>query len=140
MHSMSGPAVSVIVPVYNSESHLPLLVERLEPVLRGHTSQFELILVEDGSRDSSWVVVQTPAMRHPFITGIKLMRNYGQHNAILCGIRAARHEVIVTIDDDLQTPRKKSPLCYRSFRRTTTSSMGNPVRNSMDSCETLHPR
>ncbi len=98
------PSVSVVVPVYNSEPILPRLVAELEPVLRAVTPCFELILVNDGSRDGSWSVIRDVSARHPWIRGLSLMRNYGQHNALLAGIRAARHDVIVTMDDDLQHP------------------------------------
>jgi len=64
----------------------------------------ELILINDGSRDRSWDVVRELSTQHDWVRGINLMRNYGQHNALLCGIRAATHEVIVTMDDDLQHP------------------------------------
>jgi undecaprenyl-phosphate 4-deoxy-4-formamido-L-arabinose transferase len=84
-------------------------VTRLEPVLRRHTSSHELILVNDGSQDSSWEVVTRLAERHGWVKGIDLMRNYGQHNALLCGIREARHDVVVTIDDDLQHPPEEIP-------------------------------
>src|SRR5580765_2217716 len=96
--------LSVIVPVYNSEGSLPLLVERLLQVLPPGRELGELILVNDESTDGSWNVVQELAARHPWVHGINLMRNYGQHNALLCGIRLAQHPIIVTIDDDLQTP------------------------------------
>ena len=115
MPQMPVPAVSVIIPVYNSELSLAMLVERLEAVLRMHASSFEMIFVEDGSRDSSWNVVQSLAGRYPFIRGIKLMRNYGQHNALLCGIRAARYEIIVTIDDDLQNPPEEIPALLKKL-------------------------
>ena len=95
--------VSVIVPVYNSEGSLKALVERLENVL-SKMPEYELILVNDGSRDRSWDVVRELTARYSWITGINLMKNYGQHNALLCGIRLARYPVIVTIDDDLQHP------------------------------------
>ncbi|MBK7644525.1 MAG: glycosyltransferase family 2 protein [Planctomycetes bacterium] len=103
------PTITVVVPAYNSEASLPGLVERLEPVLRAHSSRFELILVNDGSRDSSWKVIQELVGKHSFIRGIDMLRNFGQHNAILCGIRAARHELIVTMDDDLQHPPEELP-------------------------------
>ncbi|HLY19088.1 MAG TPA: glycosyltransferase family 2 protein [Bryobacteraceae bacterium] len=102
-------SLSVVVPVYNSERSLSLLIERLEPVLRTHAPQFEVILVNDGSRDQSWEVIHQLTERHPWVRGICLMRNYGQHNALLCGIRAARHQVIVTLDDDLQNPPEEIP-------------------------------
>lgn len=97
-------SISVVVPVYNSEQSLNLLVERLSSVLSDLTSQYELILVNDGSRDKSWDIIETLVKQHPWITGINLMRNFGQHNALLCGIRVAKYDVIVTIDDDLQNP------------------------------------
>jgi undecaprenyl-phosphate 4-deoxy-4-formamido-L-arabinose transferase len=96
------PSVSVVVPVYNSEESLQELIERLEAALGPATSTFEVVLVDDGSRDRSWSVIEDLATRHRRIRGLRLMRNYGQHNALLAGIRAARHEVIVTMDDDLQ--------------------------------------
>jgi len=98
------PSISVVVPVYNSELTLPELVKRLEPVLSGLAREYELLLVNDGSRDQSWRVIQQFAAEHEWVRGINLMRNYGQHNALLCGIRAARFDTLVTMDDDLQHP------------------------------------
>ncbi len=96
--------ISVVVPVYNSEQSLRPLVERLKPVLDAAAGRYELILVNDGSRDRSWEVVRELAASHPWITGIDLMRNFGQHSALLCGIRVARFPILVTMDDDLQHP------------------------------------
>jgi len=96
--------ISVVVPVYNSELILPTLIQRLEPALASLSSKYEVVLVNDGSRDQSWKVIQEQARSHPWVRGINLMRNYGQHNALLCGIRAARFDTIVTMDDDLQHP------------------------------------
>ncbi len=96
--------VSVVVPVYNSEGGLAALVERLERVLSMGFSKYELILVNDGSRDRSWEAIEHLSSRSSWIIGINLMKNYGQHNALLCGIRQARYPIIVTIDDDLQHP------------------------------------
>ena len=98
------PSISVVVPVYNSELTLTELVRRLQPVLTGLAREYELVLVNDGSRDQSWKVVQELARSFPWVRGINLMRNYGQHNALLCGIRAARFGTVVTMDDDLQHP------------------------------------
>ncbi len=102
-------SISVVVPVYNGAATLPRLMARVEPVLRGLTSQFEVILVNDGSRDASWPCILDLATRYDYVCGINLMRNYGQHNALLAGIRQARFEVIVTIDDDLQNPPEEVP-------------------------------
>ena len=97
-------SLSIIIPVYNSESSLPKLIERLETVLDSICNQYEVILVNDASRDASWKVIQGLCNTRPSVRGIDLMRNYGQHNALLCGIRAARFDTIVTMDDDLQHP------------------------------------
>jgi glycosyltransferase involved in cell wall biosynthesis len=96
--------ISVVVPVYNSELILPELVKRLEPALTSLSGQFEVVLVNDGSRDQSWKMIQELSRSFPWVRGINLMRNYGQHNALLCGIRAARFETTITMDDDLQHP------------------------------------
>ncbi|MFN3648040.1 MAG: glycosyltransferase family 2 protein [Armatimonadota bacterium] len=103
------PSVSVVVPVYQSEGSLPLLVERLAAVLPQVARKFEVVLVNDGSRDRSWEVVCRLAAAYPWVRGLDLMRNYGQHNALLSGIRAARYDVIVTLDDDLQNPPEEIP-------------------------------
>jgi undecaprenyl-phosphate 4-deoxy-4-formamido-L-arabinose transferase len=101
--------LSVVVPVYRSELILPELVQRLEDVLRATSSRYELVLVDDCSPDGSWEVICRLAQQHEWIHPINLMRNSGQHNALLCGIRAAKNEVIITMDDDLQHPPEEIP-------------------------------
>ena len=96
--------ISVVVPVFNSEDSLRELARRLVATLENTTAGFEVILVNDGSRDHSWEVLGEISRADPRFRAIDLMRNYGQHNALLCGIRAARHDTVVTIDDDLQNP------------------------------------
>ncbi len=98
------PSCSVVIPVYNSELTLEMLVERLSQVLPDITSNYEVILVNDCSPDRSWEIICKLSQQFPWIRGINLMRNYGQHNALLCGIRAARNEITITMDDDLQHP------------------------------------
>lgn len=97
-------SLSVVVPVYNSESSLALLIARLEPVLTSLAIPYEVVLVNDASRDHSWEIIRDLARTREWLVGINLMRNYGQHNALLCGIRAVTKEAIVTMDDDLQNP------------------------------------
>ena len=97
-------SISVIIPVYNSAEILPELSERLVKSLGTLTDQYEILMINDGSRDNSWQVIQSLSSTHPFIKGINLMRNYGQHNALLCGIRNAKNMYLVTMDDDLQHP------------------------------------
>lgn len=95
-------SLSVVIPVYNSQDSLAQLIARLQGVLPEISSSYEVVLVNDGSRDNSWAVICAEVEQHPFVKGVNLMRNYGQHNAILCGIRQANMEVIITMDDDLQ--------------------------------------
>jgi glycosyltransferase involved in cell wall biosynthesis len=100
--SLSG--LSIVIPVYRSETILPELVKRLSEVLPGLATSYELVLVNDSSPDGSWEIITCLAEKFPWIHPINLMRNYGQHNALLCGIRAAQYGLIVTMDDDLQHP------------------------------------
>jgi len=102
-------SLSVVVPVYNAERSLGELVQRLLGTLKARATRFEIVLVNDGSRDSSWRVITELASAHPEVRGIALMRNYGQQNALLAGIRAAREPIIVTLDDDLQHPPEEIP-------------------------------
>lgn len=104
IETSTAPGLTVLIPVYNSEGSIALLCDRLSEVLPTLASQFEVILIDDGSRDSSWAVAEGLSRRFSWVRAIRLMRNYGQHNALLCGLRAARFKVTVTLDDDLQHP------------------------------------
>jgi glycosyltransferase involved in cell wall biosynthesis len=102
-------AISVVVPVYNSAAMLPALADRLGAVLEREADEWEVVLVNDGSRDGSWEQIGALVASDRRFRGLDLMRNYGQHNALLAGIRAARHPVLVTLDDDLQNPPEEIP-------------------------------
>jgi glycosyltransferase involved in cell wall biosynthesis len=102
-------AITVVVPVYNGEASLQELCRRLTEVLPAVGTSYEIILVNDCSRDGSWGVISQLAVTVPAVRGINLMRNYGQHNALLCGIRAGRGDLIVTMDDDLQHQPEEIP-------------------------------
>lgn len=93
---------SVVIPVYNSQASLPALIQQLVKVMPDISSEHEIILVNDGSRDQSWQKIQELCAEYSCIRAFDLMRNYGQHNALLCGIHQARYQIIVTMDDDLQ--------------------------------------
>ena len=121
-------SISLVIPVYNSETTLPLLVERLEPVLVSLGVPYEAILVNDGSRDQSWPRICDLARDKSWIRGINLMRNYGQHNALLCGIRAATGEVIVTLDDDLQNPPEEIAKMLAELDRGFDVVYGTPLQ------------
>lgn len=97
--------VSVVIPVYQSEATLRALTIRLLPVLRGIADNFEVIFVDDGSRDRSWQILKELQGENPdSVVAVRLMRNFGQHNAVMAGFHRARGNLVVTLDDDLQHP------------------------------------
>lgn len=102
--------VSVVIPCYRSGEVLEQLVDRLDVALKGCTDAFEVLLVVDGSPDDTGAVAVRLAESRGFLRVLLLRRNYGQHNALLAGIRAAAHPVIVTMDDDLQHPPEEIPV------------------------------
>jgi undecaprenyl-phosphate 4-deoxy-4-formamido-L-arabinose transferase len=95
--------VSLVCPVYCSAQTLRILVEEICTCLNG-TYKFEILLIDDRSPDSSWLEILQISKENSAVRGIRLGRNVGQHGALLAGIRSARFDKIVTIDDDLQNP------------------------------------
>lgn len=110
--------VSVVVPVYNSATTLSELLERLTQSLERITQSYEIVLVDDGSRDDSWAVMQSlRATYSEHLVAVQLMRNYGQHNTLMCGLGLARGEYVVTMDDDLQNPPEEVPKMLEHIQR-----------------------
>lgn len=101
--------ISVVIPVYRSSDSLRSLVARIESVLAPSGGEFEIILVDDGSPSETWRVIEEIVLQHPRVRGLRLGRNYGQHSALIAGVRAARLPVTVTVDDDLQNPPEEIP-------------------------------
>lgn len=120
--------VSVVVPVFNSEKNLVNLLDRLLTVLSSNTHEFEILLINDGSYDKSWNIICQLAKKYTSVKGINLMRNFGQHNAVLCGIRIAKYEVIVTIDDDLQNPPEEIPKLLNELNNRYDVVYGVPEK------------
>jgi glycosyltransferase involved in cell wall biosynthesis len=120
--------ISVVIPVYNSDEVVADLVARVEAVLGALASDYELVLVNDGSSDASWQRIAQLAAERPFVRGLDLMRNFGQHNALLAGIREARHDVVVTLDDDLQNPPEEIPKLAAALTPDVDVVYGTPVK------------
>jgi polyisoprenyl-phosphate glycosyltransferase len=99
--------IAIVVPVYQSAQTLPELVQRLEQALIGRI--FEIVLVDDSSPDDSWVVLKKLQASHASLKIVRLLRNSGQHNALLCGLGLTRAAVVITMDDDLQHPPEEVP-------------------------------
>ena len=122
----SVPGLSIVIPVYRSELILPELARRLESVLNKITPEYQVVLVDDSSPDRSWEVICQLAAQYPWIRALSLMRNYGQHNALLCGIRTARYGIIVTMDDDLQHPPEEIPKLMTALAQGYDVVYGTP--------------
>lgn len=118
--------LSVVIPVYNSASTLPDLVTGLATVLPTVADNFEVLLVNDGSRDQSWACINDLNRNYPWVRGIEMMRNYGQHNALLAGIRSAKYPVTITMDDDLQHPPDQIPKLIEQLEKGYDVVYGTP--------------
>jgi len=114
---MTSPEFSMVVPVFNSEKSLNELFQRLEKTFSGMNKSFEVIFVEDGGTDKSWEVIrELKEKNNDKITAIKLAKNFGQHNAILCGLKFAKGNYTVTIDDDLQQRPEDIEALYAKIK------------------------
>jgi glycosyltransferase involved in cell wall biosynthesis len=122
-------SLSIVVPVFNSQTTLAELVERIEGVFGPRRTALEILLVNDGSQDRSWEVIRELAERHSCVRGLNLMRNYGQHNALFAGIRRARFEAIVTMDDDLQHPPEEIPRLLAKLEEGYDVVYGTPEKD-----------
>lgn len=110
--------LSIVVPVYNSAGILGSLLERLTQTIEAITQSYEIILVDDGSRDDSWAVIQSLRIIYvDHLVAVQLMRNYGQHNTLMCGLSVARGEYVVTMDDDLQNPPEEIPKLLAHIKK-----------------------
>jgi glycosyltransferase involved in cell wall biosynthesis len=122
----AGREISVVVPVFNSEGILSVLVQRLTETLAALGVEYEIVLVDDGSADGSWEAIERLAA-DDHVRGLRLARNYGQHNALLAGIREARHPTIVTLDDDLQNPPEEIPRLLAELDAGSDVVYGTPT-------------
>lgn len=104
--------ISVVVPLYNEEESLPELVEWNRRVMEAHNYSYEIILVDDGSTDHSWEVIEDLKKQNPHIRGIKFRRNYGKSAALNVGFEAAQGRVVITMDADLQDSPDEIPTLY----------------------------
>jgi undecaprenyl-phosphate 4-deoxy-4-formamido-L-arabinose transferase len=119
---------SIVVPVFNAEATLDELIHQLGGVMPELAEAFEVILVNDASRDGSWEVVRRLAAEHDWVRGINFTRNYGQHNALLAGVQAARHEIIITMDDDLEHPPAEIGKLLDKLDEGYDVVYGSPIR------------
>ena len=98
------PLFSIIIPIYNSENIVYKTVTQTLQFVKKRQINIELILINDGSSDTSWSIIKKLAKNNKEVKSINLIKNYGQHNAILCGFENAIGDFVITMDDDLQNP------------------------------------
>jgi polyisoprenyl-phosphate glycosyltransferase len=113
------PEYSVVVPVYNSSESLEELFAGIVKCMLALKKSFEVIFIDDDSRDTSWTVLESLQRKNPdTVTAIRLARNFGQHNATICGIAQASGSYIITIDDDLQNPPEEIAKLIATMENT----------------------
>lgn len=105
--------LSIVVPLYNEEESLPELCSWIKSVVDQHGYTYEVLLIDDGSRDDSWKIIQTIAASNPNIKGIKFQRNYGKSAALNEGFKAAQGDVVITMDADMQDSPDEIPELYQ---------------------------
>lgn len=120
--------ISVVIPVYRSQDGLLELYQRLTAVLVSEKMRFEILFVEDCGGDNSWEVIQAIVAEDRRVRGLRMSRNFGQHNALLAGVRAARGVLTATLDDDLQHPPEELPKLLSHIRNGHDVVYGAPVR------------
>jgi undecaprenyl-phosphate 4-deoxy-4-formamido-L-arabinose transferase len=130
--------ISIVVPVYNEEPNLPLLMERLEAALRGTGKPYEIVFVDDGSRDGSLEVLKGFVGRDG-VRVLELTRNYGQHSAIMSGFSVVRGDIVVTIDADLQNPPEEIPALVRAMEEGDYEVVGTVREMRKDSILRTYP-
>jgi undecaprenyl-phosphate 4-deoxy-4-formamido-L-arabinose transferase len=124
--------VSVVIPVHNEEANLPLLMDRLEAALAALGCAYEVIFVDDGSRDRSLAILLSFVGR-PGVRVVELTRNHGQHSAVFSGFSVVTGDVVVTLDADLQNPPEEIPRLVRTMEEGDYEVVGTVRRDRKDS-------
>ncbi|HKA21104.1 MAG TPA: glycosyltransferase family 2 protein [Blastocatellia bacterium] len=117
IHRTVSPDLSIVVPVYKSEECLGALIEEISSALSPTNRDYEVILVNDGSPDNSWTVIEAICRTNPQVTGVDLRRNFGQDNAIMTGLRVARGKYVAIMDDDLQHHPRDLPALLQKIEQ-----------------------
>ncbi len=134
----SHPMISVVIPVYNEEDNLQMLMKRIRPAMQSLGRPYEIILVDDGSRDSSLSILKGFASE-PDVKVVELVRNYGQHAAILAGFSVVRGDIVVTLDADLQNPPEEIPKLVREMEVGSYDVVGTIRKGRKDSIFRILP-
>lgn len=109
--------ISVVIPLYNEEESLPELYAWIERVMKANNFTFEVIFINDGSKDNSWTVIESLSQQSEHVKGIKFRRNYGKSPALYCGFKEAMGDVVITMDADLQDSPDEIPELYNMITK-----------------------
>lgn len=107
---------SVVIPIYNSEKTLSELIRRLHKTFTSISARYEVVLVDDGSQDKSWEILEKLHKKDKKIKAIQMMRNFGQHTTLMCGFKFIKGDYIITMDDDLQHPPEEIPKLIKAIK------------------------
>lgn len=135
---MAKVQVSVVIPVYNEEANLAALMSRLMPVMKDMGKSFEIILIDDGSRDNSLALLKG-FVSDPFVRVVELTRNYGQHAAIMAGFSVVQGDVVITMDADLQNPPEEIPNLFSVMEEGSYDVVGTIRKGRKDSFLRIFP-
>jgi len=124
--------ISLVIPVYNEETNLPRLVERLRSVMQKMGKSYEIIFVDDGSRDNTLSILKS-FLTHPEVRVVELTRNYGQHAAIFSGFSLVQGDIVITLDADLQNPPEEIPNLVRVMEEGDYDVVGTIRKERKDS-------
>jgi glycosyltransferase involved in cell wall biosynthesis len=124
--------------VFNEEEVLPLFIRELEKVKQGIDLDVKLLLVDDGSRDSTWHLISEAAAKHSWVGGVKLSRNFGHQAALSCGYRLAKGDVVVSMDADLQDPPNLIPEMVAKWRGNCLRVPCNALGIAIVACAFLY--
>jgi undecaprenyl-phosphate 4-deoxy-4-formamido-L-arabinose transferase len=124
--------ISVVIPVYNEEANLPHLMDRFRPVMQKMGKPYEIIFVDDGSKDSTLSILKT-FLTYPQVRVVELTRNYGQHAAIFSGFSVVRGDIVITLDADLQNPPEEIPNLVNAMEQGDYDVVGTIRRERKDS-------
>lgn len=149
--------ISVVIPLYNEEESLPELCAWIKRVMDEHQFSYEIIMVDDGSKDKSWQVIQSLKADNEHVTGVRFRRNYGKSAALNVGFAAAQGDVVITMDADLQDSPDEIPELYDRIKnqgadlvsgwkkkrydpltKTIPTKLFNSVTRSMSGIDNLH--
>jgi len=128
----SEATISVVIPVYNEEANLPRLIEQLRPVMQKMGKSYEIIFVDDGSRDNTLSILKS-FLIYPDVRVVELTRNYGQHAAIFSGFSVVRGDIVITLDADLQNPPEEIPNLVRVMEEGNYDVVGTIRSERKDS-------